>query len=35
MKGSGKKLVISFNSPVILGFTLICFAARILDKITF
>lgn len=35
MKGSGKKLVISFNSPVILGFTLICFAALILDNITF
>ena len=35
MKGSGKKLVISFNSLVILGFTLICFAALILDNITF
>ena len=35
MKGSGKKLVISLNSPVTLGYTLICFAALILDNITF
>ena len=34
MKINGKKLRISFNSPVILGFTIICFAVLILDKVT-
>ena len=29
-----KKFKISFNSPVVLGFTLICFAVLILDKLT-
>ncbi len=29
-----KKLKISFNSPIILGFTVICFAAYLLDAIT-
>ena len=31
---SAKKLKISFNSPVILGFTIICFLVMVLDKIT-
>jgi len=35
MNNNSKKVVFSFNSPVILGFTLICFIALILDKITF
>ena len=34
MSASGKKLQLSFNSPVILGFTLLCFIVLILDKIT-
>ena len=34
MKINGKKIRISFNSPVILGFTIICFAVLILDKVT-
>lgn len=34
MKRSRKRIVISFNSPVILSFTAICFAALILDYIT-
>ena len=34
MKRSRKRIVISFNSPVILSFTAICFAALILDFIT-
>ena len=29
-----KKLKISFNSQIILGFTVICFAAYLLDAIT-
>ena len=29
-----KKIKISFNSPVILGFTILCFIALILDNIT-
>ena len=31
---SGKKIRLSFNSPVILGFTLACFIVLILDKVT-
>lgn len=31
---SGRKLQISFNSPIILGFTLLCFVVLILDKVT-
>lgn len=34
MKFKGKKLEFSFNSPVVLGFTLICFAVLILDYMT-
>lgn len=34
MSNSGKKMKISFNSPVILGFTLICLAALILNFFT-
>lgn len=34
MNGKEKRFKISFNSPVILGFTLICFAALILNTIT-
>lgn len=34
MKRSRKRIVISFNSPVILSFTAICLAALILDYIT-
>ncbi len=34
MKRSRRKLTISFNSPVILSFTAICFAALILGQIT-
>lgn len=34
MNLSSKKLQLSFNSPVILGFTLACFAVLILDKVT-
>lgn len=34
MKGDRKKIKISFNSPAILGFTIICFVALILGQIT-
>ena len=34
MNSSGKKLQLSFNSPVILGFTIACFAVLIIDKVT-
>lgn len=34
MKEIGKKVKISFNSPVIIGFTIACFAALILGGIT-
>ena len=34
MSKNGKKIQLSFNSPVILGFTILCFAALILDFIT-
>lgn len=34
MNGKEKRFKISFNSPVILGFTFICFAALILNTIT-
>ena len=34
MKHSRKRIVISFNSPVILSFTAICFVSLILDYIT-
>ena len=34
MNGKEKRFKISFNSPVILGFTLICFTALILNTIT-
>ena len=34
MNGKEKRFKVSFNSPVILGFTLICFAALILNTIT-
>lgn len=34
MRSSGRKLKVSFNSPVILGFTLICFVALILSYVT-
>ncbi|MBD5468362.1 MAG: rhomboid family intramembrane serine protease [Lachnospiraceae bacterium] len=34
MKSNGKKVRVSFNSPVILGFTIACFLVMILDKIT-
>ena len=34
MNGKEKRFKISFNSPVMLGFTLICFAALILNTIT-
>lgn len=34
MKKIGKKVKISFNSPVIVGFTIACFAVLILGKIT-
>lgn len=34
MNGKEKRFKISFNSPVILGFTLICFVALILNTIT-
>ena len=31
---NGKKLQLSFNSPVILGFTIVCFAVLLIDKVT-
>ena len=31
---NGKKLQLSFNSPVILGFTIACFAVLVIDKVT-
>ena len=34
MSKNGKKIQLSFNSPVILGFTILCFVALILDFIT-
>ena len=34
MGNGGKKIRLSFNSPVILGFTLACFFVLILDKVT-
>ena len=34
MKKIGKNVKISFNSPVIIGFTIICFAVLILGRIT-
>ena len=34
MGNVGKKIRLSFNSPVILGFTLACFIVLILDKVT-
>lgn len=34
MSNGGKKIRLSFNSPVILGFTLVCFIVLILDKVT-
>lgn len=34
MNNGGKKIRLSFNSPVILGFTLACFIVLILDKVT-
>lgn len=34
MRKNSKKLQISFNSPIVLGFTFICFLVLILDKLT-
>lgn len=34
MNSSDKKIQFSFNSPVILGFTLICFVVLVIDKVT-
>ena len=34
MGNGGKKIRLSFNAPVILGFTLACFIVLILDKVT-
>lgn len=34
MSSNGKKIQISFNSPVVLGFTVVCFFVLILDKVT-
>lgn len=34
MSSGGKKLQLSFNSPIVLGFTLICFVVLIIDKVT-
>lgn len=34
MSSNGKKLQLSFNSPIILGFTIICFVVLILDGLT-
>lgn len=34
MKNSSKSIQISFNAPVVLGFTILCFAVLILDGIT-
>ncbi|NLM05562.1 MAG: rhomboid family intramembrane serine protease [Tissierellia bacterium] len=34
MDYKGKKLKLSFNSPVILGFVIICFIVLVLDKLT-
>ena len=34
MGNGGKRIRLSFNSPVILGFTLACFIVLILDKVT-
>ena len=34
MSTDNRKLQLSFNSPIILGFTFICFAVMILDQLT-
>lgn len=34
MSTEGRKIRLSFNSPVILGFALICFAVLMIDKVT-
>lgn len=34
MNNNQKKIQVSFNSPVILGFTIACFAVLLLDKLT-
>lgn len=34
MKSNGRKVSVSFNAPVILGFTILCFVVLILDQIT-
>ena len=34
MSLNGKKLQLSFNSPIILGFSIACFAVLLLDKVT-
>lgn len=34
MDKSGRKVQVSFNSPVILGFTIMCFIVLILDQVT-
>lgn len=34
MENKGRKIQFSFNSPVILGFTIACFLVLILDKVT-
>lgn len=34
MNSSDKKIQFSFNSPVILGFTIICFVVLVIDKVT-
>lgn len=34
MSSNGKKLQFSFNSPIVLGFTIACFAVMVIDKLT-
>lgn len=34
MNSNGRKVSVSFNAPVILGFTILCFVVLILDKVT-
>lgn len=34
MNTNGKKLQLSFNSPIVLGFTIACFLVLIIDKLT-
>ena len=34
MSSNGKKLQFSFNSPIVLGFTIACFAVLVIDKLT-